>query len=292
MRRYLILAVLTLCYASTVINAQHLSVATYNVRNSNAEDVKSQNGWKQRCGVIAKLVIFHGFDIFGAQEVKHNQLNDMLEALPQYDYIGVGREDGKTKGEYAPVFYRKDKFELLDSGNFWLAEDSGKPNLGWDAAYIRICTWGKFKDKDAGFSFWFFNLHMDHIGKVAQRESAKLVVAKIREMCGKDNVVLTGDFNMSQNSEGYHTICRSGLLMDSYGKAQVVYATNGTCTGWNPDAYTSERIDHVFVTNGFGVEKYGVLTDTYRVKNEITGEYEARIPSDHFPVKVVLNVGS
>ena len=147
--------VLALCGVS-ILNAQQLNVASYNVRNSNPNDAKAGNGWEQRCPVLTQLITFHDFDIFGAQEVKHNQLEDMLNALPQYSYIGVGRDDGKTKGEYAPVFYRKDKFKLLKSGNFWLSEDTSKPNKGWDAAYTRICTWGEFKDITGKFRFWFF----------------------------------------------------------------------------------------------------------------------------------------
>ena len=121
--------VLALCGVS-ILNAQQLNVASYNVRNSNPNDAKAGNGWEQRCPVLTQLITFHDFDIFGAQEVKHNQLEDMLNALPQYSYIGVGRDDGNTKGEYAPVFYRKDKFKLLKSGNFWLSEDTSKPNKG------------------------------------------------------------------------------------------------------------------------------------------------------------------
>ena len=216
---------------------------------------------------------------------------DMGQAFkPKKMFVGglIIGDDGKTKGEYAPVFYRKDKFKLLKSGNFWLSEDTSKPNKGWDAAYTRICTWGEFKDITGKFRFWFFNLHMDHIGVVARRESAKLVISKIKEMCGKEPVILTGDFNVDQTSESYQILHESGILSDSYETAQLRYATNGTCTGWNPDTYTPNRIDHIFVTKNFVVEKYGVLTDTYRIKNEATGKYEARIPSDHFPVKVVL----
>ena len=129
----------------------------------------------------------------------------MLNALSTYNYyIGVGRDDGKTKGEYAPIFYRKDRFKLLRSGN-----------------YIRICTWGEFKDKTDKFKFWFFNLHMDHIGVVARRESAKLIIAKIKEMCAKDPVILTGDFNVDQTSESYQVLHESRILSDAYKVAQM-----------------------------------------------------------------------
>ena len=285
MRKILLLLALI---SASVATAQQLNVASYNVRNSNPNDAKAGNGWQQRCPVLTQLIRFHELDIVGTQEVLHNQLEDMLKGLPQYKYIGVGRDDGKTKGEYAAIFYREDKFRLLDSGNFWLSEDTSKPNKGWDAAYTRICSWGHFKDKSSKLKFWFFNLHMDHKGKIARSESSKLVLQKIKEMCGKEPVILTGDFNVDQTSESYQLLSQSGILSDSYQMAELRYATNGTCTGWDPNSYTSNRIDHVFVTPNFKVERYGILTDTYRTKNEATGSYEARIPSDHFPVKVVL----
>ena len=295
--------VLALCGVS-ILNAQQLNVASYNVRNSNPNDAKAGNGWEQRCPVLTQLITFHDFDIFGAQEVKHNQLEDMLNALPQYSYIGVGRDDGKTKGEYAPIFYRKDKFKLLKSGNFWLSEDTSKPNKGWDAAYTRICTWGEFKDITGKFRFWFFNLHMDHIGKKARVESAYLVQDKMKEL-GKGKelpAILTGDFNVDQTHQSYDAFVSKGVLCDSYEKCDFRYATNGTFNDFDPDSFTESRIDHVFVSPVFKVKRYGVLTDTYRSIRGNGGKknatdcpeeidikaYQARTPSDHFPVKVEL----
>ena len=139
--------------------------------------------------------------MFGAQEVLYPQLKDMLATLDGYDYIGVGRDDGKRGGEYAAIFYKKDNIRLLDKGQFWLSEDTTRPNLGWDAACIRICTWGKFEDKRSHMKFFYFNLHMDHVGIVARRESAKLVVRKIREIAGSAPVVLTGDFLLVRDIE-------------------------------------------------------------------------------------------
>lgn len=106
---------------------------------------------------MCRLIEFHGFDIFGSQEVLDGQLHDMLAQLPDYDYIGVGRDDGKTQGEYAPVFYKKERFRLLDEGHFWLSEITDRPNKGWDAALPRICTWGHFLDLQTKRRFWFFN---------------------------------------------------------------------------------------------------------------------------------------
>ena len=285
------------------IQAQQLNVATYNLRNANRGDSINGNGWGQRYPVVAELVQFHDFDIFGTQECKHHQLQDLIEAMPQYTYIGVGRDDGKQSGECAAIFYKKDKFKLIEHGDFWLSTETAYPNKGWDAALPRICTWGIFKEKKTGFKFMFFNLHMDHIGVEARKESAKLILAKIKETGGKLPVILTGDFNVDQTNESYKLLNESGILHDSYEAAKFRYATNGTFNSFNPTLKTNSRIDHIFISKPFTVQKYGVLTDTYRSEisdsqKEIKSsnfpkevslhKYQARTPSDHFPVMVIL----
>lgn len=295
----LVVVLFCVCY----LNAQNLTVATFNIRNdSNTEDAKHGNAWAQRYPYIAQMILFNGFDIFGSQEVLHHQLNDLLGSLPGYNYIGVGRDDGKTAGEYAPIFYKTDKVELIKNGNFWLSQQTDHPNKGWDAVLPRICTWGEFKDKKGKFRFWFFNLHMDHVGVIARQESAKLVLSKIKEMCGNDPVILTGDFNVDQTHESYRLLNESGVLYDSFVEAQIRYALNGTFNAWDINLKTDSRIDHVFVTSSFVVNKYAVLTDTYRSprvdsktvqsgnfpKEVSLKEYDARLLSDHFPVRVEL----
>ena len=256
--------------------AQTFSTGTYNVRQLNAGDDAKGNGWQRRLPVIASLVRFHDFDIFGAQEVFHSQLEDLLGALPGYGYTGVGRDDGAEAGEYSVVFYKRDRFELLDSGHFWLAEDPSRPNKGWDAKYVRICCWGRFLDRETRERFWFFTLHTDHKGERAQVESCRLV--------------LTGDFNVGETSESYAVLRDSGLLSDTYDLAEIKYAWTGTENGFDPDRKTFRHIDYVFVTPGFRVLRYGILTDTYR--SEESGDsakpFRARTPSDHFPVLVEL----
>ena len=127
------------------IGATTFTIATYNIRNANKGDSLAGNGWGQRYPYIAQLIQFHGFDIFGTQEGKYPQLEDLKNAMPGYDYIGIGRDDGKKAGEFSAIFYRTDKFEVLEQGNFWLSTETTYPNKGWDAALPRICTWGKFK---------------------------------------------------------------------------------------------------------------------------------------------------
>jgi len=266
--------------------AQPLYVGSYNIRYQNNDDARAGNGWQQRCPVVCGQIAFEHPDIFGTQEVLHGQLHDMLALLTDYDYIGVGRDDGQTKGEYAAIFYDKNKLRLLDHGNFWLSETPEKPALGWDAACIRICTWGKFRDRKSRKTFFFFNLHMDHVGVVARREGAKLVVDRIRQLAGRKPVVLTGDFNVDQNDEIYTIFSSSGLLADTYTHARVRFAENGTFNAYKPGRKTASRIDHIFVSPSFSVDRYGILTNTYWTS---TGDQaDRRLPSDHYPVFVHL----
>lgn len=301
MKRLFYLVLLALGFTATVEAASFtdFTLATYNLRQANHEDSVNGNGWGQRAPYIARLVQFHGFDIFGTQEGFYGQLQDLKRMLPKYEYIGVGRDDGKQKGEYSAIFYRADKFQLLDHGDFWLSEDQSRPNLGWDAACIRICTWGKFKVISTGFTFVYFNLHMDHIGVVARAESAKLILKKIQSMPYNMSVILSGDFNVDQFSTSYRLLNKSGVLQDSYDKAALVYDQPGTFNEFDINGVVKGRIDHIFLTNRFSVLKYGILTDTYRVDlPELGGSsgdenkqlLKARCPSDHFPVMIEVRV--
>ncbi len=303
MKQIFILTIVAVLFANCSRQTNEITVATFNIRYHNSNDSINGNGWKQRSPVICDLIRFNDFEVFGAQEVLHDQLQDMLKSLPEYDYIGVGRDDGKTKGEYAPIFYQKEKFQVLQSGHFWLSDTTDRPNKGWDAALPRICTWAKFKNINNGFEYFFFNLHMDHIGVEARKNSARLVLHKISEMCDELPVILTGDFNVDQNSPNYDILESSNLLNDSHNVSKIRYAYNGTFNGFKTNTKTESRIDHVFVSPFFTVERYGILTDTYRTevmdseprqdgnfpKEVSLTEYEARVPSDHFPVKVVLS---
>lgn len=291
------------------VPAQEMLVGSYNIRYENWNDSVNGNVWAKRCQVICDQVNFMNPLIFGTQEVLYNQLQDLQQGLDGYDYIGIGRDDGERGGEYEAIFYKKDLLTLLDSGNFWLSETPEKPGLGWDAACIRICTWGKFqvnaKKKKDRTTFYFFNLHMDHVGVVARREAAKLVVARIQEIANDARVILTGDFNVDQTNEIYNIFTDSGLLKDSYETARIRFAENGTFNAFKTEYFTTSRIDHVFVSPAITVEAYGVLTNSYWTKNQISDEAlkasdapqeiwfsntTRRNPSDHYPVfvKIIL----
>lgn len=289
------------------VPAQEMLVGSYNIRYKNRNDSLNGNVWAKRCQVICDQVNFMNPFIFGTQEVLYNQLQDLQQGLDGYDYIGIGRDDGERGGEHEAIFYKKDQLTLLDSGNFWLSETPEKPGLGWDAACIRICTWGKFqvnaKKKKDRTTFYFFNLHMDHVGVVARREAAKLVVARIQEIANDARVILTGDFNVDQTNEIYNIFTDSGLLKDSYETARIRFAENGTFNAFKTEYFTTSRIDHVFVSPAITVEAYGVLTNSYWTKNQISDEAlkasdapqeiwfsntTRRNPSDHYPVFVKI----
>lgn len=227
------------CVTAFNAAAQSFSAATYNIRQLNAKDTAEGNGWERRLPVISSLIRFHDFDIFGAQEVFHSQLQGMLAALPGYDYVGVGRDDGAAGGEYSAIFYKRGRFRLLDSGHFWLSEDPSKPGKGWDAKYVRICTWGRFYDRQSRQRFWFFTTHTDHRGEQAQAESCRLILAKIEELCRGERVILTGDFNVGETSRSYAILRDSGILSDTYDTAEIRYAETGTENWFDPTSRPS-----------------------------------------------------
>ena len=311
------LLLLFLVLAAFQLDAQEMLVGSYNIRYKNANDSLKGEVWSKRCQVICDQVNFMAPMIFGAQEVLYSQLQDMRKALDGYDYIGIGRDDGKRGGEHEAIFYKKDMVRLLDHGDFWLSETPEKPGLGWDAVCIRICTWGKFavrnpappvrgglfnrSPKPNESVFYFFNLHMDHVGVVARREAARLVVAKVREIAQGAPVFITGDFNVDQNDEIYTIFTHSGLLKDSYEAARVRFAENGTFNAFKTNYFTTSRIDHVFVSPNIKVEAYGVLTNSYWTPDEDPDDtlkssdapqeisfdtYIRHNPSDHYPVFV------
>lgn len=277
-----------------------LIAGSYNIRYDNPGDVEKGNSWPQRLPVIAGLIRFHEFDVLGTQEAFHNQLVDLQKLLPNYAYTGCGRDDGKDAGEHAAIFYRKDKFTLLECGNFWLSQTPEKPGKGWDADLPRICTWAKLRQTEGGGVLFVFNTHFDHRGVQARLESAKLIVARIKEIARDEPVILTGDFNVDQTSESYRSLHDSGILADSFETAADRYALNGTANAFKPDTKTESRIDHVFHTRQLKPVRYGILTDTYRTplpdstesqSGNFPGEvkfrnFQARTPSDHFPVLV------
>ena len=305
----LFVAILTLS-----ASAQELNVGTFNIRNSRSlregearhkkGDYSKFNGWDDRKQYVCDMINFEAFDVFGAQEVRHGQLQYMLEQLPDYKYVGVGRDDGDTKGEYSPVFYRKKVFKLLDSGTFWLSETSEVPSKGWDGQYPRICTWAHLERKSDKARLYFLSLHFDHRGRTARYEGAKQVVAWIKEHCGDENVIVVGDYNFGKVNRPYKVFSECGFLKDVEDNVKYKFVPTMPYNRFDPSWCFFENGDLMFVSNGIEISRYGVLTyHYYRDMNskqkamdtaapkEIKGEdRDVKLLSDHYPVQAFVTL--
>jgi endonuclease/exonuclease/phosphatase family metal-dependent hydrolase len=275
--KHFIIALL-LITSSALARAQELTVGSFNIRFDSPGD--TGNLWVNRAPAVASLLRFHDFDVFGTQEGLKNQLDDISAALPQYARYGVGRDDGKEKGEHSAIYYKKGKFKLLNKGDFWLSQTPDKPSLGWDATCCnRVCSWVYLQDLGSKKKFYVFNAHFDHQGVQARKESSKLILKKIKDIAGTQPVILTGDFNGDHESEWYKSLANSGLLKDTFKQVKYPYANNASFNAFGKELGRKEIIDHVFITDHFKTQKWGLLTDTYHGK----------FPSDHFPVLVEVS---
>ena len=249
-----------------------IDVMTFNVRYDNPAD--GDHRWEYRRERVA--TIMQRADVIGAQELLKGQLTDLEGMLPGYQWFGVGRDDGVQGGEFAPVFYREDRFELLTWGTFWLSDQPDLPgSVGWDAALPRIVTWGRLRHRTSGQVLWIFNTHFDHRGREARRESARLIMERIDDMAGATPVIVTGDFNAGHNSMVHRTMTE-GRLEDArhYVQAEPV-GPEGTFSGFEGGTGMSvERIDYIFADESLPVYTFEVIDEV------MDGHY----PSDHRPV--------
>jgi endonuclease/exonuclease/phosphatase family metal-dependent hydrolase len=258
---------------------QEIKVMSYNIRLDVAAD--GENRWDARKDKVAGLMNYYEADFIGGQEVQHHQLKYLLEHLNGYSYIGVGRDDGKEAGEYSCIFYKKDKFEVIEQSTFWLSPTPDSVSKAWDAAYKRVCTYGLFRNKKTKQQFWVFNTHFDHVGKVARLESAKLIIEKIKELNAKNYpVVLSGDFNSKPNDSPIEYITNN--MQNSRSISKLVYGPADTWNGFKFNQKLDGCIDYIFISNGekVSVSKFATLTDSYDMK----------YPSDHLPVLATIQI--
>lgn len=204
----------------------------------------------------------------------------------EFTAVGTGRE-GINQGEHSPVFFRTDRFALLDSGTFWLSETPEKVSRGWDADYNRICSWVKLRDRQSKKEFFYFNTHLDHMGPVARHEGAELICRRIASLAGdKYPVFCTGDFNAEPKDEPIKVMlqhlasARDVSQTPPYDQGSEVSWTGvpvGAMTVTIPEAQRGRQaIDHVFVNGRVDVLKYGLLRDSDGIN----------YPSDHIPILV------
>jgi len=259
--------------------AGELRVISFNIRYDNPDD--KPNDWQSRKGLVCNVISDYQPDIAGLQEVLHNQLNNILEALPDYDHIGVGRLDGMEKGEYAPILYLKDKFTMLENGHYWL---SASPHVagskGWDAACERIVTWAILENKQDGKRCFVCNTHFDHVGGTARLNSARMIKDSLREQAAGLPVILTGDFNTSPGTAPYDEILVYGLpLRDSRVAHSSGESELPTFTGFDKNPENDALIDFIFVSKEYTVKDY-------RAIGNVSGEI---FVSDHKPVFIIIN---
>jgi endonuclease/exonuclease/phosphatase family metal-dependent hydrolase len=256
---------------------------SFNIRYDNPRD--GVNAWPNRRDWVAGLVRFHGADVVGVQEALAHMLTELDARLPGFARVGVGRTDGREKGEFSAILYRTDRLALLDSGTFWL---SPTPEVvgskGWDAAIERVATWARFRDRRTGCSHLHLNTHFDHMGEQARQESARLIRRRLSTLAAGLPVVMTGDLNADPASASYRiltgdTIAGAGapladaLTVSSGGH----YGPTSTWTAFKA-IEPGRRIDYVLVSAPVAVLSHGILPDSW----------DGRFPSDHLPVLASL----
>ena len=256
-------------------NAQSLKLMTYNIRLDIESD--GENKWSNRKEYFTSQIQFYEPNIFGIQEAKPNQVIDISTALPQYNYIGIGR-DGLGQGESSNIFYRKDRFQLLDNGTFWLSETPDKISKGWDAAFNRVCTYALFKDLKTKTSFWVFNTHLDHMGELARTNGIQLILSKIRTLNTKKySVFFMGVLNSKPTDDRIISL-KNEMLDTREISEEKPFGPQGTFNGFKYNEPVTDLIDYIFISKNslFKIKKYAILSDSKDLK----------YPSDHFPVYV------
>ncbi|MDR0537188.1 MAG: endonuclease/exonuclease/phosphatase family protein [Tannerellaceae bacterium] len=275
MKRIFLMALLCCTALASAKSPLALRIVSYNLRMDTKSD--SLNAWEYRKENVKALIQYHAPDIVGTQEGFLHQLKDVNQT-PGYTYIGVGRDDGKEAGEHSAIFYKKDRFIIVETGNFWLRQTPNVPGKGWDATCCnRICSWAKFKEKKSKRTFYVFNVHFDHEGVIARRESGKLMVEKMKEIARDEPIICTGDFNSTPETEQIQHL--ASYLNDSHQTTQLPpYGPQGTFNHRFSNPITGNRIDYIFTGKKIQTLRYAHLTDN-------NGR---NYPSDHIPVMVDL----
>lgn len=256
---------------------------SFNIRYDNPSD--GVNAWPNRRDWVASLIRFHEADVIGVQEALAHMLTELDARLPGFARVGVGRTDGRTRGEFSPILYRTERLALLDSGTFWL---SPTPTVvgtkGWDAAIERVATWARFRDRATGCSHLHLNTHFDHVGEQARQESARLIRRRVAELARGQPVVVTGDLNANPTSGAYRTLTRDTIagasepLTDAFlASRSGHYGPTSTWTAFRA-IEPGRRIDYVMVSAPITVLSHGILPDSW----------DGRFPSDHLPVLASL----
>ena len=270
------LAAFTACAAETTKaqdekSGEAFRIATFNIR---LPADKTPNSWAERAPKCRALIENRGFDLMGLQEAMWSQIQDLLQ-MEGWAFVGVCRDDGKQKGEASCIFYKKDRFEVLDSGTFWLSETPEMPgSKSWETACTRVCTWADMKDRKTGKTFVYFNTHLDHVSKEAREKGMELIIRRMKEKTQGRAAFLTGDMNAYASDVSVQTAL--AVLRDSKAVSRTPHT--GPDVTFNSFKYKAnpqgQAIDYIFVSDGIDVLTHATLNDS---ENNL-------YPSDHFPV--------
>lgn len=258
--------------------ADSLSVMSFNIRYGLADD--GPDSWDFRKDLVVEVIGRQDPDLIGLQEALQFQLDAVLAAFPEH--AATGRErDGNGSGEYAAILYRRDRFDLLDGGNFWFSDTPEVPSMHWGNRYRRICTWARLKDRSTGKAFYFFNTHLDHESQNSREKSVQLLAVRIRERAHPDPVIVTGDFNAGESNPAIHFLkgkegqigANPCPLVDTFRVLHPTVMWAGTFNAFE-NVYDGDKIDYIFVTPDVETLEADILRD----------QRDGHTPSDHFPV--------
>ena len=273
--RFLLIVLLSFI-AFDAVSASRLRVMSFNIRQDNPKD-GPLNLWQDRRAPLCKYINKVKPDIVGMQEVFKNQLDDAAERMPKYAYVAGGRDDGKDKGEATPIFYRTDKFNLIEKGLFWLSETPDVPSVSWNAKYPRIAAWVILEEKKTGKRFFYCHSHFDHKSDAAKNESAKFIKAQFKKLCKGYPIVFTADCNTYEPKDTYFTLCSySYSFIDTWKAAVKTKGGPSTSHAYGKHENTLEnKIDFIFVTPEMKTKR-SVIDDSSLGKGRYT--------SDHHPI--------
>ena len=269
-----------------------LRVMSFNIRYGTAND--GENRWENRRRMVFEVIGNQRSDVVGLQEALRFQIDQIIEAVPAYAMVGVGRDDGETKGEYSAILYRTDRFKVGESGTFWLSDTPQVPgSITWGNACTRICTWARFIENKSGRAFYLFNTHLDHVSQPSRQKSAALLAQRIHSRKHAEPFVLTGDFNVGEDNpvvtylKGKTAPGRADEreaknpvpVVDTFRVLHSEATAVGTFNGFKGNR-EGDKIDYVFTPPGVKVLSADILRDN------VAGRY----PSDHFPVTAQLRL--
>ncbi len=280
----MLLAAISLASCAKPEKHLDLNVMSFNIRTGYAKD--GENRWEMRRRQLFDLIRRHAPDLVGLQEANRFQIDEIRKALPQYAEIGEGRDGGK-KGEYSAILYNADRFDLPESGTFWLSDTPEVPSTSWGNKYLRICTWGHFTDRSSGQSFYFYNTHLDHRSQPSREKATQLIAETIQKRTHPDPAILAGDFNAGEDNPAIEYLAEvkntkapaHPLLVDTFRILHPAEKTVGTFNGFKGTT-DGDKIDYIFATPDIQPLEATIIRDNK----------EGRYPSDHFPIGAKLRI--